>query len=245
MYARAAAFVVWALAAATAVFWGLRLFASAPAGPAHADVVAAATPLQGDLTRLLGADPPPPPSAPADEAPPPEVQMQLLGVVSPRAAGARPTAEGAPPASSSREGVALIAVDGAPARAYRVGNEVHSGTVLQSVAHNRALLGPRGGAASIVLELSPPAPAATGTLPPPAGFRGAMPAGFAPPPARAPAAVPPQVARFPGGPAMYQGGAYAGQQPAQAYPGVKTAPGVLPTIEAAEEAQAADPNPLR
>ena len=141
------------MVAASAVFWGLRLWPAAPSPAEGAVPVAAATPPRGDLARVLGTDPPPPAAA---QEPAPAVadsRFELVGVLSPRQAQA------------AREGVALIAVDGAPARAYRVGAPVTGETVLQAVAHNRATLGPRGGPAQVALELAPPAPAATGTLP--------------------------------------------------------------------------------
>ncbi|MEY3296170.1 MAG: hypothetical protein RLZZ451_2218, partial [Pseudomonadota bacterium] len=68
--------VVWALAAAAAVAWGLRVFVQPSPVPAGA-LVADATPvLQADLTRLLGADPPPASTAaPEAAAPPPSARF--------------------------------------------------------------------------------------------------------------------------------------------------------------------------
>ena len=53
MLARLSAFVLWALVAATAVFWGLRLLVRAPAAPAYAVAVGDAAAVHGDLARLL------------------------------------------------------------------------------------------------------------------------------------------------------------------------------------------------
>ncbi len=51
-------------------------------------------------------------------------------------------------------GVALISVDGQPARPYRVGDSVEDGLVLQSVKGRRAALGPTANGASVLtLEL--------------------------------------------------------------------------------------------
>lgn len=119
---------------------------------------------RGDLTRLFGVDAPPPP---VEAAPPPSTRFQLVGVVAPR--------------GGAQGGVALIAVDGKPARAYRVGATIDGDTVLQQVRQRGASLGPRDGVANVSLEIPPPAPAATGTLPPAAGL--------------APVAPPPPVAR--------------------------------------------------
>lgn len=141
--------MVWALAAAGALLWGLKLFVKAPAAPPHTQLADAGGLARGDLTRLLGAEA-------APEAPPqavepgPDARFQLIGVVSPRSPQA------------AREGVALIAVDGKPPRAYRVGAVIDGQNVLQSVNARGATLGPRDGAALVALNLPPPAPPATG-----------------------------------------------------------------------------------
>ncbi|MDO9094307.1 MAG: type II secretion system protein N [Rubrivivax sp.] len=143
---------VWALAAGSALFWAFKVFVTPPAAPPHTQTAAPTVALRGDLTRLLGADPPPPAVAAADE-PAADARFQLIGVVSPRPPGA------------AKEGLALIAVDGKPPKAFRVGAVVDGTTVLQSVAARGATLGPRDGAAAVALNLAPPAPAATGVLP--------------------------------------------------------------------------------
>jgi general secretion pathway protein C len=115
--------------------------------------VAAVGPVvRGDLTRLLGNDPPPPVVAAAAEVPA-DARFQLIGVVTPRATAA------------AREGLALIAVDGKPAKAYRVGAVIDGSTILKSVAARGAMLGPRDGAPLVSLTLAPPAAATTGALP--------------------------------------------------------------------------------
>jgi general secretion pathway protein C len=152
MSARWWTFIVWALAAASALAWGLKLFVRPPPAPPQALVVGAAGPARGDLTRLLGADPAPVAAAAAPE-PVADARFQLVGVVSPRSPQA------------AREGLALIAVDGKPPRAYRVGAVVDGPNVLQSVEARGATLGPRDGAPAVALKLPPPAPAATGVLP--------------------------------------------------------------------------------
>jgi general secretion pathway protein C len=62
--------------------------------------------------------------------------------------------------------VALIAVDGKPPRAFRIGSVVDGQNVLKTVNARGATLGPRDGAALVALNLPPPPAAATGTLPP-------------------------------------------------------------------------------
>lgn len=143
---------VWALAAGSALFWAFKVFVTPPAAPLHTQTAAPTAALQGDLSRLLGADAPPPAAA-AAEAPVADARFQLVGVVSPRSPRA------------AKEGLALIAVDGKPPRAYRVGAVVDGTTVLQTVAARGVTLGPRDGAAVVALNLAPPAPPATGALP--------------------------------------------------------------------------------
>jgi general secretion pathway protein C len=148
MQARVVAFVVWALVAASAMYWLLRLAASSPAAPGHTAAVATATLPRGDLTRVLGAAPP---SAKAEPVAEPALasRFKLLGVAAPREGG-------------ERVGLALIAVDGKPARGYPVGSPVDGEIVLQSVHPRGAALGPRGAAPQLQLDLPPLPPPATG-----------------------------------------------------------------------------------
>ena len=150
MPARLSAFVIWALVAASAVFWGLRLIVRSPEAPAYTVSVGDAASVGGDLTRLLGT----PPVAAAAVVATPEMasRFRLTGVMAPK-----------PPAT---QGVALIAVDGKLPRAFRVGAAVDGELVLQSVSLRTAAIGPPQGATAVTLELPPlPAPA-TGSLPP-------------------------------------------------------------------------------
>lgn len=149
MSARWWSLLVWALAAASAVFWGLKLWAQPQPVPAHASVVQASPELQGDLTRLLGADPVAV-VASAAAAPVADARLTLVGVVSPRGN------------SHQREGLALISVDGKPARTYRVGAVVDGERVLQAVSLRSASLGPRDGAVQVSLSLPAPIEAARG-----------------------------------------------------------------------------------
>lgn len=175
--------MVWAAVAASGLFWGLKLGASPQAAPPQTQVAGSAAPLRSDLTRLLGNDPPPvAPTVAA--APAPDTRFSLLGVVSPRAGGG---------------GVALIAVDGKPARAFKVGAAVDGQHVLQTVSARGATLGPRGGAATIALNIPPPPAANTGTLPsaggagpvvpPPQPMAAPLPGVPVQPPAQQPAAL--------------------------------------------------------
>ena len=155
MPARLSAFVIWALVAAGLVFWGLRLGARPLAAPANALMVSEAVGARGDLTRLLGAAP-----VAAMAAPPPVAEssrFRLLGVLAPR--------QKPDPARRSSAGVALIAVDGKPARPYAVGTRLDGDLVLQSITRRTAAIGPAQGSASLTLELPPPLAPTSGTLP--------------------------------------------------------------------------------
>lgn len=163
MRARWASFLVWAAVAASAVYWVLRLFTAAPAVPPHAVAVGAGGAPRGDVARVLGALPDAAPSAPVAAAPAPS-RFKLVGVVAPRHE------------RDARVGVALIAVDDKPPKAYRVGAVIDGETVLRSVLRRSVELGPREGPAA-VLELPALPPPATGTLPPP----GSAPPSAAPP----------------------------------------------------------------
>jgi general secretion pathway protein C len=150
MSARLLAFVIWAAVAASAVFWLLRLASSSPAAPAHTVAVAAATAPRGDLARVLGAPPAPANGAVPVAEPALASRFKLLGVAAPREGG-------------DRSGLALIAVDGKPARSFKVGAPVEGELVLQAVTQRSAALGAQGAATALKLELPPLPPPATGT----------------------------------------------------------------------------------
>ncbi|MGI4779061.1 MAG: type II secretion system protein N [Janthinobacterium lividum] len=117
--------LIWALAVAGIAFWVLRLAApaDAPPPPAVTATPAAATD-PATVAKLLGAV-----SAESQVvlAPDAASRFALMGVV----------------ASTMQHGAALIAVDGKPARPFRVGGPVGEGYVLQSVSTRSASLGAR------------------------------------------------------------------------------------------------------
>ena len=182
---------VWALAAATGGYWGLRLFTQPLPLPGPTTVAMAGVAAGGDLTRLFGVPPPPPPPPAAEPAaapppPPDSARFRLIGVA-------------APPAHAPRSGgVALIALDGKPARAYRVGAVIDGAYVLQDVQARSVAIGARGEAASIALELPALPPPATGVP------------GGATTPAQAPPGLPQLPAPVVLQPPMPQSGAPAG-----------------------------------
>jgi general secretion pathway protein C len=114
-------FVLWALVAASAVYWGLKLSSGSPKVPA---LPAARTAPPADpiaVARLLGSTP-----TAAAAGPSLASRFVLTGVV----------------ASGEKGGAALIAVDGKPPRPFRVGAAIDEGLLLQSVDARHANLGP-------------------------------------------------------------------------------------------------------
>jgi len=168
MTARLSTLLIWALVAASAVYWGQRLFTRPTPVPAGATVAAAPLPSAGSLARLLGT-PPPKPVQPEAQAPPADNRFRLVGVVAPRGAASA--------------GLALISVDGKPPRAWAVGRELEPGLRLLSVNHRQVEIGAARGAAAITLALPPLAEAQRGRpgepmVPVAPGMPGAMPGAF-------------------------------------------------------------------
>jgi general secretion pathway protein C len=160
MKVRLLAFVIWAAVAASAVFWLLQLWTSSPSVPSYTVPVATTAPPRTDLTAALGA-----PAAAKQAAAPVEPALasrfKLLGVAAPREGG-------------DSTGLALIAVDGKPARGFKVGAPIDGDLVLQSVHARGAALGTKGAAPAVSLELPPVAGAQSSprTAPTPAGTPG-------------------------------------------------------------------------
>ncbi|MEJ7685742.1 MAG: type II secretion system protein N [Variovorax sp.] len=114
---------LWALAAASIVFWGLRLIAPSDAiAPPAVTSNSAATVDPAAVAQLLGAVSTPVVAAATPDA---ATRFALLGVV----------------ADTEQQGAALIAVDGKPARPFRVGSTLAEGYVLQSVNTRAASIG--------------------------------------------------------------------------------------------------------
>lgn len=139
--------------AGSGVFWGLNVFARPQAMPDGLRMPAMAAVGQGPLGRVLGV----PAVAEEDEAEEPDPgdgRFVLLGVVAPPSARA-----------AQREGVALIAVNGQPARPWRVGKVVDGDLVLLAVSKRGAELGPKGGEPTVSLTLPEPTGAGTAAAP--------------------------------------------------------------------------------
>jgi general secretion pathway protein C len=174
---RLATFCVWALAAASVVYWGLLI--RSPVGGAVAAVVPPVAAAPADpvrLARLLGAVDAPTAGAPVVLA---ASRFALIGVV----------------AGASGAGAALIAVDGKPARSFRVGKEVDTGYVLKTV-------GPRIAVLATALDAPPAFTLEMAPAQRPLNLPGLPPVRFTPPPQAIP--VP---ALTPGVPAMQSPGA--------------------------------------
>ena len=159
MTSRWLAYVVAAAVAVAAGTWALRLFAPTDSAPRTSSVepvvnassrVTAIDANRSDQTRstayLSPAAPMTAPTASGDH-------FNLVGVVAPRESVA------------GSQWVALIAVDGGPARAFTVGATVEGDVVLRDVSARGAILGPREGSAAMALDVMP-APA-TGMAPAP------------------------------------------------------------------------------
>lgn len=127
---------------ASALFWGVKLFAQAPALPDQVQLPTRPVLQVGDLARLLGAS-----AADDDDAEPAPAgseRFALLGVVAPRGA------------AQSSQGVALIAIDGQPAKAFKTGAVVVDDLTLLAVEKRLVRLGPKGGPSSMELSLPDP-----------------------------------------------------------------------------------------
>lgn len=154
MLSRVVTFVVWALVAASGVFWGVRLLAQPSAGPAVVVAVGDALSASADVTRLLGEsleeEAPVAAAAPAVSS-----RFQLTGVMAPK--------------NRNDYGLAVISIDGNPPSVYRVGAAIEGDLMLREVSRRTATLASaldsNNSASSFVLELPPLAVAATGVLP--------------------------------------------------------------------------------
>ncbi len=140
------AFLTWAAVAATGVFWALRLFVPGEPTPASSLAVARPAAPTADLSRLLGAAPALPAQGAAPASGASDARFKLIGVV----------------AQTQGAGIALLSIDGKPARAFRAGAPVDGGWVLQQVGPLSATLGPAGGGPALTLSLPPPPGAARG-----------------------------------------------------------------------------------
>ena len=131
---RLATLLFWALLGVSLAWWGLKLSRPAGAPPVP---LAASAPLAVDaqaLARALGAQ-----AAASTAAAPAPARFVLQGVLA---------------GTQSGGGAALIAVDGKPAKPYRVGAELQPGLVVQSLGRREVHLGAAAeGDTAMTLEL--------------------------------------------------------------------------------------------
>lgn len=150
---RIATFLLWLLFAASVVYWALK-FVQSTATPANAAVVSMnpAQAIDGAaLARGLGGGivAAAPTGMPAPSSGINATRFVLTGVVA---------------SKFERQSIALIAVDGKPARPYRVGAQLEEGVVLQSAQNRQAVLGSAKDApAAATLELPKQVSAVAGT----------------------------------------------------------------------------------
>lgn len=137
MSSRLITLTIWLAAVAGAVAWAVPMLRTPTPSQAVSGSMAVPA-IAGSLERLLGS-PAPTAAMAAAAAPVAQGRFKLLGVIAPEHSGA--------------SGLALISVDGKPARAVSVGREVDPGIRVLAVAHRRVDLGESAGAPNIMLEL--------------------------------------------------------------------------------------------
>ncbi len=215
MSSRWTGFFIWALVAASSAFWGFKIFAATRPVPIGAQAPLAAVPPSGPMERLFGAVVVAPPPV---EAPHPDSErFQLVGVIAPGGRG---------------DGLAVVAIDGQPAKPWHIGATLDGNTTLLSVAKRTADFGPTGGPSAFTLTLPEPAAAETGSLPVAVSQPDNA---VAPPPVAVSPRVVPHVAQ-PGIPGMPRGNV-AGRQ-AQAQRGGAVLPQIAPGRMAQQPGQA-------
>ena len=124
---------VWALAAGSVLYWGLRLSNDRSVSATKATAVAPTTIDSLAVARLLGAT-----AAQAPTLPSVASRFALQGVV----------------AGTPGGGAALISVDGKPARPFRVGSAVEEGLILQSAtARQVTFSASQGGPAVLTIDM--------------------------------------------------------------------------------------------
>ncbi len=138
MSSRLVSVAICLAAVAGALVWALPLLGQpTPVPPQAAMDSMAMLAVVGGPERVLGTPMP----AAMTAAPPPSTQnrFKLLGVIAPQHGGTA--------------GLALISVDGQPARVVAVGREVEPGTQVLAVTHRQVELGAAAGAPTVTLQL--------------------------------------------------------------------------------------------
>lgn len=140
--ARLSTFVLAALAAASVVYWGLRWSEPMSTPRANGDGSNPRPVDTGRVAQLLGASATPANGGAGTPAVNAMGQYKLIGVIA--------------EAKGRGFGSALIAIEGAPAKPYKVGDRLSDDLLLQSVsARGAALASSMQAPASVELELPP------------------------------------------------------------------------------------------
>jgi general secretion pathway protein C len=140
--ARLSTLTLAALATASIVYWGLRWSEPVSTPRANSEGFSQSPIDTGRVAQLLGADSAPAGNGKATPAVDAAGRYKLLGVIA--------------QSKSSGIGSALIAIDNAPAKPYKVGDKLSDALVLQSVSSRGAALAPDLQApVSITLEVPP------------------------------------------------------------------------------------------
>jgi general secretion pathway protein C len=150
MMQRRFALPILGVVAASATAWALYAFVQMRSTALQTKVTELTGATGGEQMRPLGIDLPPGASTPTSASAPMRTgeRFKLVGV-----------------ATSGGEGIALISVNGQPARAIRSGATVEGNIFLQQVTAAGAVLGSREGGAAMTTFMIALAPAAGGTAP--------------------------------------------------------------------------------
>jgi general secretion pathway protein C len=153
MVSRIFALMVWAACAAGLAYWGLRWLAKPLPVPPHSSTVSLTPEPKGDMARLLTAPETSPEAAgPSAEQSALAARIQLIGLMAAAGNGSGPS-------------VALLAIDGKPAKAFRVGQTIDGEQVVQAITRQGVDIGLPGQPATATLPAQTLPAAATGILP--------------------------------------------------------------------------------
>jgi len=153
MVSRIFAFLVWAVCAAGLAYWGLHWLAKPLPVPPHSATVSLTADPKGDMARLLTAPETSPDAAgPSAEQSALAARIQLIGLMAATGNGSGPS-------------VALLVIDGKPAKAFKVGQTIDGEQVVQAITRQGVDIGLPGQPATATLPAQTLPAAATGTLP--------------------------------------------------------------------------------
>jgi general secretion pathway protein C len=147
---KGATFLIWALVASSAVFWGLK-WSKAPTAPAQVSTPISSNTSNPSLPQLLGLFDSAPQSASAEPTPQNASDgLQLVGVIT----GQYSTLSGS---EKNSHAVALIALNGEAAKPYALGQSVAEQWRIVSIERQRVLLQAlKPGQPRIALEVPKP-----------------------------------------------------------------------------------------